>query len=66
MWLLVESVADMADPGNASSATARFGLGAPLVIALFLAGAGVVLMLLRRAASGAFWRERPGVAPEAP
>ncbi|MFE2554333.1 APC family permease [Streptomyces sp. NPDC059355] len=66
IWLLVESVADMADPGNASSATAWFGLGAPLVIALFLAGAGVVLMLLRRAASGAFWRERPGVAPEAP
>ncbi|MFB0630908.1 APC family permease [Streptomyces sp. AB3(2024)] len=66
IWLLVEAVADMADPGNASSSTAWFGLGAPLVIALFLVGAGVVLMLLRRAASGAFWRERPGVAPEAP
>ncbi|MFE2252779.1 APC family permease [Streptomyces lavendulae] len=66
IWLLAESVADMADPDNASSSTAWFGLGAPLVIALFLAGAGVVLMLLRRAASGAFWRERPGVAPEAP
>ncbi|MFE2323340.1 APC family permease [Streptomyces sp. NPDC059385] len=66
IWLLVESVVDMADPGNASSSTAWFGLGAPLVIALFLAGAGVVLMLVRRAASGAFWRERPGVAPEAP
>ncbi|MFD9569168.1 APC family permease [Streptomyces sp. NPDC059982] len=64
IWLLVESVIDMADPRNSAAATAWFGLGAPLVIALFLAGAGVVLMLLRRAASPAFWRERPGTHRE--
>ncbi|MFG2296064.1 APC family permease [Streptomyces sp. NPDC048603] len=64
IWLLAESVADMADPANSSSGTAWFGLGAPLVIALLLAAAGVVLMLLRRAASGAFWNERPGAYEE--
>ncbi|MEV7612541.1 APC family permease [Streptomyces sp. NPDC089799] len=60
VWLLFESVTDMADPANSAGGTAWFGLGAPLVIALLLAAAGVVLMLLRRAASGAFWRERRG------
>ncbi|MFG2616976.1 APC family permease [Streptomyces sp. NPDC048507] len=64
IWLLVESVIDMADPRNSAAATAWFGLGAPLVIALFLAGAGVLLMLLRRAAAPEFWRERPGTHRE--
>ncbi|MFC9583442.1 APC family permease [Streptomyces yangpuensis] len=62
-WLLVEAVADMADPANSSGGTAWFGLGPPLVIALGLSLAGLLLMLARRAVSGAFWTERPTTCP---
>ncbi|MFJ2753235.1 APC family permease [Streptomyces sp. NPDC087297] len=61
VWLLVEAVADMADPANSSGGTSWFGLGPPLVIALGLSLAGVLVMLARRAVSGAFWAERPSV-----
>ncbi|MFI5983495.1 APC family permease [Streptomyces sp. NPDC051555] len=64
LWLLGESVADMADPANSAGGTSWFGLGPPLVIALGLGLAGVLLMLARRVASGAFWTERPSTAPD--
>ncbi|MFE6905730.1 APC family permease [Streptomyces erythrochromogenes] len=63
VWLLVEAVADMADPANSSGGAAWFGMGPPLVIALGLSLVGVALMLARRAASGRFWTERPTTAP---
>lgn len=61
IWLLAEAVVDMADPANSSGGTSWFGLGPPLVIALGLSLAGLLVMLARRAASGAFWAERPTV-----
>ncbi|WP_183064491.1 APC family permease [Streptomyces sp. gCLA4] len=63
VWLLVEAVADMADPANSSGGTAWFGLGPPLVIALGLSLLGLLLMLARRAVSGVFWTERPTTCP---
>ncbi|MFE0579978.1 APC family permease [Streptomyces sp. NPDC058874] len=64
VWLLAESVADMADPANSYGGTPWFGMGPPLVIALGLSLVGVLLMLVRRAASGTFWTERPTTAPD--
>ncbi|MCT7356813.1 APC family permease [Streptomyces sp. 15-116A] len=61
-WLLVESVVDMADPENSYSGVSWFGLGPPLVIGIGIALAGVVLMIVQRLVSPAFWSERPTVA----
>ncbi|WP_256107388.1 APC family permease [Streptomyces sp. ODS05-4] len=62
-WLLVESVADMADPENSYSGTSWFGLGPPLVIAIGIAVTGVLVMAVQRVLDSAYWSERPGVAP---
>lgn len=62
IWLLVESVIDMADPANSYSGVSWLGLGPPLVIGIGIALVGVVLMLVWRFVSPAFWSERPGVA----
>jgi len=61
-WLLVESVQDMSDPANSYSGVSWFGLGPPLVIGIGIALAGVVLMVVWRLISPAFWSERAGVA----
>ncbi|MGW3623677.1 APC family permease [Streptomyces sp. NPDC000880] len=61
-WLLVRSVTDMSDPANSYSGTSWFGLGPPLVIGIGIAVTGLVLMVVWRLVSPAFWSERPGVA----
>jgi amino acid transporter len=61
LWLLVESVVDMADPANSYSGQAWFGLGPPLVIGLLIFVVGIVLMLVWRTRDTAFWEERAGV-----
>ncbi|MEE1753969.1 APC family permease [Streptomyces sp. SP18CS02] len=61
-WLLVESVADMADPENSYSGVSWFGLGPPLVIGLVITLIGVLFMCFWRLRRGAFWTERRGVA----
>ncbi|MEV8593345.1 APC family permease [Streptomyces sp. NPDC052012] len=61
-WLLVESVIDMADPENSYSGVSWFGLGPPLVIGIGIALAGVVVMVVQRLVSPAFWSERRTVA----
>ncbi|KFG02112.1 amino acid transporter [Streptomyces scabiei] len=61
-WLLVESVSDMADPANSYSGVSWFGLGPPLVIGIGITLTGVVLMVVLRLVTPAFWSERPGVA----
>ncbi|MEU8599446.1 MULTISPECIES: APC family permease [Streptomyces] len=66
IWLLVESVIDMADPANSYSGVSWLGLGPPLVIGIGIALVGVVVMLVWRFVSPAFWSERPGVAGPAP
>ncbi|MFG2542265.1 APC family permease [Streptomyces sp. NPDC048594] len=62
IWLLVESVIDMADPANSYSGVSWLGLGPPLVIGIGITLVGVVVMLVWRFVSPAFWSERPGVA----
>ncbi|OKJ49542.1 amino acid transporter [Streptomyces sp. CB02009] len=64
-WLLVESVRDMADPANSYSGVSWFGLGPPLVIALFLTLCGIVLMLVWRRVAPRFWKD-PFPAPGRP
>lgn len=64
-WLLVESVIDMADPANSYTGQAWLGVGPPLVIAVGVLIAGVVLMLFWRTRDGRFWQERPGVVDPA-
>ncbi|MEU0223550.1 APC family permease [Streptomyces sp. NPDC006284] len=66
IWLLVESVVDMADPANSYSGVSWLGLGPPLVIGIGIALVGVVVMLVWRFVSPAFWSERPGVAGPEP
>ncbi|MFE5220884.1 APC family permease, partial [Streptomyces sp. NPDC056626] len=66
IWLLVESVIDMADPANSYSGVSWLGLGPPLVIGIGIALVGVVVMLVWRFRSPAFWSERPGVAGPEP
>ncbi|MEU6543142.1 APC family permease [Streptomyces sp. NPDC046859] len=61
-WLLVESIADMADPANSYSGVSWFGLGPPLVIGIGITLAGVMLMVVWRLRAPAFWAERPDVA----
>ncbi|MFG3160487.1 APC family permease [Streptomyces sp. NPDC048232] len=62
IWLMVESVIDMADPANSYSGVSWLGLGPPLVIGIGITLVGVVVMLVWRFVSPAFWSERPGVA----
>ncbi|WP_436774584.1 APC family permease [Yinghuangia sp. YIM S09857] len=64
-WLLVESVRDMADPENSYSGDSWLGLGPPLVIGLGITAVGVVIMLVWRLRSAAFWSERRGVVDPA-
>ncbi|MFB7651449.1 MULTISPECIES: APC family permease [unclassified Streptomyces] len=66
IWLLVESVMDMADPANSYSGVSWLALGPPLVIGIGIALVGVVVMLVWRFVSPAFWSERPGVAGPEP
>ncbi|MFD9623897.1 APC family permease [Streptomyces virginiae] len=61
-WLLVESVADMADPANSYSGTAWFGIAPPLVIGIGIAVSGLIVMIGWRLRCARFWSERPGVA----
>ncbi|WP_306324753.1 APC family permease [Streptomyces venezuelae] len=61
-WLLVRSVSDMSDPENSYSGTSWFGMGPPLVIGIGIALTGVLVMIVWRLRSPAFWAERPGVA----
>ncbi|WP_327121172.1 APC family permease [Streptomyces sp. NBC_01341] len=57
-WLLVRSVMDMSDPANSYSGTSWFGLGPPLVIGIAIILIGVVIMVVLRFRSPAFWAER--------
>ncbi|MFE7747955.1 APC family permease [Streptomyces sp. NPDC057428] len=60
-WLLVRSVMDMSDPANSYSGTSWFGLGPPLVIGIGISLIGVVIMVVLRFLTPAFWAERRGV-----
>ena len=60
IWLLVESVRDLADPANSYSGSEILGMGTPLAIGVLFMGLGVLLMLAWRVRGDrAFWGRRP-------
>jgi amino acid transporter len=63
-YLLIKNSIDLADPANSESGNSWFGLGPPLVIAIFFALMGVVLMLLQWRASPEYFRRRPETVPD--
>lgn len=65
VWLLVESVVDMADPENSYTGQAWFGVGPPLVIGVVVVVVGIVLLAISRVKGSAFWEEQAGVADPA-
>jgi amino acid transporter len=62
-YLLIKNGIDLADPANSESGNSWFGIGPPLVIALFFLVLGVVLMLWQRGVSPEFFRRRPETVP---
>jgi amino acid transporter len=63
LYLLYESVVQLADPEASYTGTSVFGMGVPLAIAIFFSALGVVLMVVHRLATGsAFYRRRGGEA----
>lgn len=68
-YLLVESIRDTADPEASYSGDSIFGLGLPLVIAIFFFALGLLVLLARRfgsAEAAAYFRRRgfEAVPPE--
>ena len=63
-YLLIKNGIELADPANSESGNSWFGLGPPLVIAVFFLLLGVVLMFVQWRAVPDFFRRRAEVAPE--
>ena len=57
-YLLIKNGIDLANPANSESGNSWFGVGPPLLIALFFLALGVVLMVVQ-------WRADAGVLPAA-
>jgi hypothetical protein len=62
-WLLIENGISLADPANSESGNSWFGLGPPLVIALFFGLLGILLMWVQWRKAPAFFKLRPRVVP---
>jgi amino acid transporter len=62
-YLLIKNGIELADPANSESGNSWFGLGPPLVIAVFFLVLGVVLMVIQWRAVPQFFRRRAEVAP---
>jgi len=62
IWLLVESIGDLADPANSDTGSAWFGLGPPLVIGIGIFVAGILFMLFWRVRDRRFWAEKTTTA----
>ena len=59
IWLLVESVSDLADPANSYTGSEILGMGTPLGIAILFMALGVILMVAWRLRNDrAFWGRR--------
>ncbi len=64
-YLLIKNAIDLSDPANSESGNSWLGLGPPLVIAIFFAVLGIILMLWQWRAKPEFFRRRPEtVSPE--
>ncbi|MCF6522242.1 APC family permease [Streptomyces sp. JJ36] len=64
-WLLVESARDISDPANSYTGDSWLGVGPPLVIAVGITLAGLLVMAVWRLVSPPFWAEKAGVVDPA-
>ncbi len=62
-YLLIKNGIELSNPANSESGNSWFGIGPPLVIAVFFLLLGVVLMVVQWRAVPAFFRRRAEVAP---
>ncbi len=62
-YLLVKNGIELADPANSESGNSWFGIGPPLVIAVFFLILGVLLMVVQWRKVPAFFKRRPEVVP---
>jgi len=62
-YLLFKNGIELADPANSESGNSWFGLGPPLVIAIFFLVLGFILMAVQWRAVPEFFRKRTEVAP---
>jgi hypothetical protein len=62
-YLLIKNGIELASPANSESGNSWFGLGPPLVIAVFFLVLGVILMAVQWRAVPEFFRRRAQVAP---
>ncbi len=62
-YLLIKNGIELADPANSESGKSWFGLGPPLVIAVFFLLLGIVLMVVQWRKVPEFFRRRPEVVP---
>ena len=60
-YLLIKNAIELSDPANSESGNSWFGLGPPLVIGIFFAVLGILLMLWQWRARPEFFRRRPEV-----
>jgi amino acid transporter len=62
-YLLIKNGIELSDPANSESGNSWFGVGPPLVIAVFFLVLGVLLMFIQWRKVPAFFRRKPEVAP---
>jgi amino acid transporter len=62
-YLLIKNGIELSDPANSESGNSWFGIGPPLVIAVFFLFLGIFLMAIQWRKVPAFFRRRPEVVP---
>jgi Amino acid transporters len=62
-YLLIKNGIELADPANSESGKSWFGIGPPLVIAVFFLFLGIFLMVIQWRKFPAFFKRRPEVVP---
>jgi amino acid transporter len=62
-YLLIKNAIELSDPANSESGNSWFGIGPPLVIAVFFLILGVLLMFVQWSKFPEFFRRKPEVVP---
>ncbi len=62
-YLLIKNAIELSDPANSESGNAWFGIGPPLVIAVFFLVLGFLLMWVQWRKFPAFFKRKPEVVP---
>jgi amino acid transporter len=62
-YLLIKNAIELADPANAEAGESFFGIGVPLVIAVFFLLMGVFFMVIQWRRLPTFFRRKPEVVP---